>query len=73
MTRNETEGPMPVESSSPVSGTRNPGSPTRLVNEMTPDTAAIHEPTHESQPKNLELKTIFSHKIDIKHNKIPQK
>jgi hypothetical protein len=33
MTRNETEGPMPIDSSSPVSGTRNPGSPTRMVNE----------------------------------------
>ena len=41
MTRNETEGPMPVDSSSPVSGTRNPGSPTRMVKELTPDTADV--------------------------------
>jgi len=64
MTRNETEGGKPAGSSSLASD--NPSSPAPLqpgLNQRIAVGAA------QSRAPNLELKTIFSHKIDIKHTK----
>ena len=64
MTRNDTEGPKNLASSSMVS--ENANSPTTV-----PDIQleAVQRSGPETRPPNLELKTIFSHKIDIKYNK----
>jgi len=64
MTRNDTEGAKPVGSSSLASD--NTGSPAPLHAEL--NRGAAIEAAHSRAP-NLELKTIFSHKIDIKHSK----
>ena len=64
MTRNDTEGPKNLASSSMVS--ENANSPT-TVPDIQLEAAQRSGP--ETRPPNLELKTIFSHKIDIKYNK----